>query len=432
MASKSVQTLSSVDPSSVKPQESCRVCKAKNLVTYFDFGLMPLANRNLSLSQLDLKEPVFPLQLLFCKTCGLSQLSLVVAPEVLYQGYTYHSSVSQTFQQHCREIVSTLKQHLDLKPKGLVVEIASNDGCLLSKFAESGFQVIGVEPAKELASLTQAQGFTTFCQFWGPGVAVEIQRQFGKVDLVIGTNVMAHVDDLDEFLGAVNSILGPEGHLVFEVPYMANYIEQLEFDTTYHEHLSYFLLSPLKRVLEANGFCIIDVQRLKIHGGSIRVICGKKSAAHAVSASVEALLTFERDMGLLEEDIYLKFAARIHHLRDRLRLLLSSLKQKSKHIAAYGASAKGNILLNYCGIGKETIDYIIDDTPQKQGKFQSGTHIPIVDSSRMLKERPDYLLILAWNFTEELMNKTAKYYQTGGNYIVPIPEVKVLNSSSPL
>ena len=233
---------------------------------------------------------------------------------------------------------------------------------------------------------------------------------------------------MDDFLSAISLVLDPDGYFVFEVPYMADYIEQTVFDTTYHEHLSYFLLAPLKRVLEANGFRIIDVERLKIHGGSIRVICCKNRAAYTASVNVEKLLTLEKGLGLLEKNIYFKFATRVQQIRNDLQLLLSSLKKQSKRIAAYGASAKGNILLNYCGIGKETIDYIIDDTPAKQGKFQSGPHLPIVGQSRILKERPDYLILLAWNFTEELMNKTAEYHKTGGHYIIPLPEVKVINS----
>lgn len=415
-------------PAADKKLESCRICKSKNLIPYFDFKEMPLANRNLSLPELSSGEPKFPLQLLFCKDCGLSQLSMVVSAQFLYEEYPYRSSISQTFQKHCKEIVENLTHKLALKPNSLIVEIASNDGCLLSKFIQAGFQAIGVEPSRVIADEATAKGLPTLCRFWGKSTALQIQREFGTPQLIIGTNVLAHVDNLNAFLDAVNTALAADGYFVFEVPYMVNYIETLEFDTTYHEHLSYFLLSPLKHILESAGFRIIDVEKLNIHCGSIRVIACKKDAAPVASKNVDAFLAMEKSQGFLKEDIYLGFVSRIERLREDLRKLLSSLKQGSKRIAAYGASAKGNVLLNYCGINQETIDYIIDDTPLKQNKFQSGTHIPIVDKSYLVKARPDYLLILARNFSEEIISKTSEYQQAGGHYIIPLPDIKVIES----
>ncbi len=271
--------------------KQCRVCGGKKLVPFLDLGQLPLVNRYLSPADLNKAEPRFPLQILFCQSCSLSQLSVVVAPEVLYSHYDYHSSVSRTFQDHCEAMAGALSHSLDLAETDLVVEIASNDGCLLSKFQKLGCKALGVEPAQNLARLAESMGLPTLNQFWGDPVSRQIQKQHGQAKLIVATNVLAHVDDLHGFIRPVTSLLKPSGAFVFEVPYMVNFMNRAEFDTAYHEHLSYFLLRPLKQVLEQNGLRIVDAQEFEIHGGSIRVTARPaKNASGAPSPNVQRLL----------------------------------------------------------------------------------------------------------------------------------------------
>jgi len=405
----------------------CRVCESGDVMPFLDLGQMPLVNRYLSPADLDQEEPRFPLQILFCRSCSLSQLSVVVAPEILYSQYAYHSSVSRTFQDHCEAMAGSLSQSLNLAENDLVVEIASNDGCLLSKFQKLGCKVLGVEPAKNLAQMAESMGLPTLNQFWGDPVARQIQKQHGRVKLIVATNVLAHVDDLHGFIKTVASLLEPSGAFVFEVPYMVNFMNRAEFDTAYHEHLSYFLLHPLRQVLEQNGMKIADVQEFEIHGGSIRVMAlPAETAPRAPSSNVQRLLGWEEELGLYEQTTYLRFAAHIERLKEELVTFVHALKSRGKNLAAYGASAKGNVLLNYCGLGRDILDYVADDTPAKQGKFYPGSHLPIVSRAHLHTSPPDYLLLLAWNFVDELVKNTADFRARGGRYIVPIPSLRVI------
>jgi SAM-dependent methyltransferase len=419
------ETVSSYDPEILKFKETCRSCGGSELISFLNLGEVPLVNRYLEPSQLKLDEPRFPLELMFCKTCSLSQLSVVVSPKILYSDYAYHSSISQTFQQHCREMVRDICKSRNLGKGDLVVEIASNDGCLLSKFKDAGCRVLGVEPASNLAAIAEKAGLPTINEFWSTAAAGRVVREHGNANVIVATNVLAHVDDLHGFIQLVRSTLKPEGAFVFEVPYMVNFMNRAEFDTAYHEHLSYFLLKPLKLVLEKNGMQILDVEQFDIHGGSIRVTAGlgegKKEIPH-----VRQLLSLEEELGLHEERAYLRFSDHVKMLKEELVTFLAGLKSRGKSIAAYGASAKGNVLLNYCGIGKETLDYVVDDTPAKQGKFYPGNHLPIVNRGKLLNEPPDYMLLLAWNFVDELMKNTSEYKSKGGRYVVPIPSLRVM------
>ena len=405
---------------------ACRVCGGHDLVPFLDLGSLPLVNRYVAPSQEQEKEPRFPLQILFCRSCSLSQLSVVVDPRVLYREYDYHSSVSQTFQKHCAEMAAGLHGSLGLSAKELVVEIASNDGCLLSRFKHLGSRVLGVEPATNLARIANEAGFPTLNDFWSGGVADRIRGEHGVARLVVATNVLAHVDDLSGFLRAVASLLAPEGAFVFEVPYMVNFMNRAEFDTAYHEHLSYFLLRPLKKALEANGLVLADVHEFEIHGGSIRVTARPASRGGSPGPNVARLLAWEGELGLHDEATYLRFSRHVATLKEELVTFLGGLKQRGKRIAAYGASAKGNVLLNYCGVGCDVVDYVVDDTPAKQGKLYPGVHLPIVPRSHLQANPPDYLLLLAWNFVDELLRNTADYRAGGGRYVVPIPSLRVL------
>lgn len=394
------------------------------MVQFLDLGLLPLVNRYLKTADAD--EPRFPLEILFCRGCANSQLGVVVDPAVLYGEYDYHSSVSGTFQRHCEAMARQVGEELALGERDLVVEIASNDGCLLSRFKGLGCRVLGVEPARNLAELANRSGLPTLNRFWGAGVAEEIRSGHGPARLVVATNVLAHVDDLRGFLRAVASVLAPDGAFVFEVPYMVNFINRAEFDTAYHEHLSYFLLKPIERALQDGGLRIADAREFDIHGGSIRVTARPASADVAVGAEVGRLLAWEEGLGMYEEATYLRFAAHVATLREELCAFLHGIKQRCKRIAAYGASAKGNVLLNYCSVGNDVLDYVVDDTPAKQGKFYPGVRLPIVGREELRRRPPDYLLLLAWNFVDELIDNTAEYRTRGGRYVVPIPSLRVI------
>lgn len=405
----------------------CRICGGKDLVQFLDLGQMPLVNHYLSLDDLQNTEPYFPLKMFFCQSCKLSQLSIVIRPEILYSQYAYHSSVSRTFQDHCENMAISVSRDFEILENDLVLEIASNDGCLLSKFQKLGCKTVGVEPAKNLASLSERIGLSIINQFWGSDASEKILSQFGRPKLIIATNVLAHVEDLHGFIREVASLLDPKGAFIFEVPYMVNFMNRAEFDTAYHEHLSYFLLRPLKQVLKANGMVLTDVHEFEIHGGSIRVTARPAQYSQEnLSKNVQRLLNWEEELGLYDKATYFRFASHVSLLKEELTTFLHALKNRGKKIAAYGASAKGNVLLNYCGLGKDVLDYVVDDTHVKQGKIYPGNHLPIVSRAHLHETPPHYLLLLAWNFVDELVKNTVDYRSHGGRYIIPIPSLRVI------
>ncbi|MBU0636245.1 class I SAM-dependent methyltransferase [Candidatus Micrarchaeota archaeon] len=411
-----------------KRVEHCRICNSKNLHKYVDFGLMPLAN-----SYLDPKgqnqEPTFPLSVFFCKDCYLSTLSIVVDPKVMFSQYAYKSSISKTFQEHCLAMAEQVQSLLGSKPL-LVVDIASNDGCLLREFKKKGFKILGVEPAQNLAKEANAEGITTLPEFWSASTVQSIRSSHGLVDVITATNVFAHVDDVHGFVQNVKQALSDNGLLIIEVPYCLNLIRKREFDTIYHEHLSYFLVKPIITLFESEGMEVRDVQEFPIHGGTIRVFVTKKnnSVVEKNQKNIDRFLKMEKDENLYELSEYIKFANRLLDVKIDLLQLLCKLKREQKKIAAFAASAKGNTLLNYCGISSDFVEFIVDETPEKQDHLYAGNRIPIFGLPELEKQKPDYLLILAWNFVKEIMEKTKPYQEHGGRYIIPIPSVKVVSS----
>lgn len=404
----------------------CRICGSSKLVKYFHLGVMPLANAYVDPASKE-NEFGFPLEVLFCEECALSQLSIVVDPVVMFSNYAYHSSISKTFQAHCADMAEQLSGYLK-KPVLFAVDIASNDGCLLGEFKKKGFRVLGVEPAKNLAAIANAQGIETLPYFWDEVIAKKILQKYGAPDVITATNVFAHVHDVKSFVQNVKLVLDDEGLLVIEVPYALNLIKKNEFDTIYHEHLSYFLVKPLKRLFENEGLVLADVQEMPIHGGTIRVFVVKKENKGFVrqTARVQDFLNREQKEGLHSVKSYFDFVKQLLDLKIELLLLLSRIKKEGKSIAGYAASAKGNTMLNYCGISSDFIDFIIDETPEKQNKLYAGNHIPIFGYSELEKRKPDYLIILAWNFAKEIMAKTKQHEKRGGKYIIPIPHVRVV------
>ena len=410
-------------PSRVVPR--CRICGGDRLEAYFDLGVLPLVDSLLAPDATD--EPRAPLSVAFCRDCAHSQLRHAVDPDLLFSEYPYHSSVSRTFREHCRELGAEIRSLFSERPGLRCLDVASNDGCLLREFRELGFEVLGVEPARNLAREANASGIPTVNAFWGAEVAARVLDEHGRFDAVTATNVLAHVVDVHGFVTGVARVLRPSGVFVFEVPYARNLLRETQFDTIMHEHQSYFLLRPLTQLLERHGFAVARVDEKAIHGGTIRVraVLGPNNGG---GDGVRALVDRERDEGLWEPDVYRQLEGRARRIREDFRALLARLRAEGRMVAAYGASGKGNIFVNYCGVGAEQMRFIVDDTPDKQGKLYPGARIPIVASNRLRVDPPDYLVLLAWNFAREIMDRTSDFGDAGGRYIIAIPEVRVVTS----
>jgi len=405
---------------------SCRACASDRLQVVLDLGATPLANRLLSGSQLEDPEPCFPLVLAFCLDCSLVQITETVPPEMLFQDYPYFSSFSDTMLRHAREIAHRMIHERSLGGNHLVIEIASNDGYLLQYYKEAGIPVIGIEPAANIAKVAREdRGIPTLNEFFGRELALRLSQQGRQADVIHANNVLAHVADLNGFLDGVRLVLKPEGIAIIEVPYVKEMIDRAEFDTIYHEHLCYFSLTALDRVCAAHDLLLTRVERLPIHGGSLRVYlehagCGQRGA------SVTNLLAEEKTWGVDCLSFYQDFGAKVQELKGRLLGLLQDLKSRGGRIAAYGASAKGSTLLNCFGIGGQALDFVVDRSTAKQGLYTPGTHLPIYPPERLLESMPDHALLLTWNFADEIMEQQADYRQRGGHFIVPLPEPRVL------
>ena len=407
-------------------KENCRICNSKNLTQYLDFGKMPLVDSFIGAGEPgDLRVP---LEVMFCNDCAHSQLSVVVDPKVLFSNYLYHSSVSNTYSQHCALMARELKGLFNEKENLKCLDIASNDGCLLKEFKKAGYAVIGVDPAENLCKIAEENGIPSISDFWGLAAAKKAVERIGKVDVITATNVFAHVDDLHVFLDAVYDALTDEGILVIEFPYLRHLIHENEFDTIYHEHLSYFLVKPLLTLFPQHNLYIINLSESQIHGGTIRVQVAKNSntlmETHA--ATIKKYVALEEQEGLHTITPYLKLEKKAQEVRREFMEKLQELKSQGKKVAGYGASAKGNTFINYCRLDQKEIQFIVDDTKHKQGRLYAGTRIPVVSREWLKKEKPDYVLILPWNFAREIMEKNKEYTDNGGKFIVAIPELKII------
>lgn len=404
----------------MKIKSHCRVCNTVLPAPYLDLGETPLANSYITVDEIP-GETRYELAVTLCENCHLSQLTVVVPPELMFKHYLYVSSTTHTFRKHCEELAHNALSTLLGNSAPKVLDIGSNDGCLLSHFREQGAQVIGVDPAENLAAEANEKGIKTINNFWGAQAAEAVSNAVGKLDIVTATNVFAHVDSVHDFLTCVARVLSDNGLFVFEVPYLVDLIQKCEFDTIYHEHLSYFLVKPLQQAVEAHGLRIIDVRHRPIHGGTIRAFVAKQSSAYSVSTSVKDFLSTEQELGLHDSAVYASFAKTVETNRRDMLALVQRLVDEGKRIAGYGAAAKGNTLLNYYGITRDKIQYICDDNPKKHGYLVPGTHIPIVEPSRLTTEPCDYLLLLAWNFADEIKRRTQDFQAEGGQYILPVP-----------
>jgi SAM-dependent methyltransferase len=404
----------------------CRACGHPELVPVLSLGSTPLANGLLSGDELSAPEPVYPLELVFCGSCSLVQITETVPPEQLFGEYLYFSSFSETMVRHAESIVRRLVRERGLGPGSLALEVASNDGYLLQHYVAAGVPVLGVEPASNIARVAEERGVRTVCDFFGAESAARLAAEGVRADVIHANNVLAHVADLNGVVQGFRSLLKPDGTTSIEAPYVKDMIDGAEFDTIYHEHLCYFSLTALDRLFRRHGLAIWDVERLPIHGGSLRVFATHAEHAPPPTAAVRGLLAEEQQWGVDRPEFYLGFAGRVERLKHELLALLARLKADGKRVAAYGASAKGSTLLNYFGIGRETLDFVADRSTVKQGRLTPGTHLPIRPPEALLEEQPDYVLLLTWNFADEILEQQAEYRRRGGRFIVPIPELRVV------
>jgi 2-polyprenyl-3-methyl-5-hydroxy-6-metoxy-1,4-benzoquinol methylase len=404
----------------------CRFCRAPLEHTFCDLGLSPLSNSYLTAEQLKSREQIYPLHVYVCGSCYLVQITEYASPEHIFGDYAYFSSYSDTWLEHVRAYTDMARERFRLNGASLVVELASNDGYLLQHFGSAGVPVLGVEPARNVAAVAMERGIPTITEFFGYAVASRLTAEGRSADLVIANNVLAHVPDLNDFVNGIKEILKPSGIVTLEFPHLLELIEQGEFDTIYHEHFSYFSFFCLEKVLAAHGLAVFDVEILTTHGGSLRVYCGHQETGRSVSPAAIALRDRERAAGLHSLTAYAGLDAKARRVREQLLTFLADAKRQKKTVVGYGAPAKGNTLLNFCGVGADLLEYTVDRSPHKQGRFLPGSHIPIHAPERILQTRPDYVLILPWNIRDEIVSQMRAIRDWGGRFVVPIPSLTVL------
>lgn len=402
----------------------CRSCQSDRMRRIVDLGATPLANALLRPGPDKVAEKRYPLDLVVCQDCWLVQITETVPPDDLFSHYLYFSSFSDTAIENARSIVVRMIDRLALGPASLAMEAASNDGYLLRHYSERGIPVLGVEPARNIAEQANAAGIATRCSFFGAEEARLLAAEGLRCDAFHANNVLAHVPDLNGFVAGIATVLKPGGLASIEVPYLRDLIEHMEFDTIYHEHLCYFSVTALAAVFERHGLSLADVERIPIHGGSLRLFVAHKG--NAQSDAVVRLLEEERQLGMTGFEFYADFASRIAALKHELTAVLHDLKRAGHRIAAYGASAKGATLLNTFGIGQDVLDFVADRSTVKQGLLTPGTHLPIVAPSELLSRQPDYLLLLTWNFADEILEQQHEYRARGGKVIIPVPRVRIV------
>lgn len=403
--------------------KACRSCGSLGIEVFLDLGRSPLADRLLSENKLNEPEPSFPLEVAYCHKCSLVQILETVDPEILFcNDYPYYSSVIASLLKHSRENALELAASRRLDSRSLVIELASNDGYLLKNYIEKGIPCLGIDPASGPAEAARKVGVPTLCTFFTAELGRKLAAEEKKADVIHANNVLAHVADTHGFVSGISELLKEDGVAVIEVPYLKDLIDHCEFDTIYHQHLCYFSVTALDHLFRSHGLFLNEVRHLDIHGGSLRLYVEKKERP----GSVLGFLEQERKAGVNQFSYYRNFAARVNEVKTALKALLKDLKSQGKRIAGYGAAAKGCTLLNFAGIGRDIVEYVVDLNPHKQGKYMTGTHQPIFAPSRLLDDKPDYVLILPWNFKDEIMSQQQAYQASGGRFIIPIPKPTII------
>lgn len=393
-----------------------------------DLGATPLANAYLSADALEMPEPYYPLRCRLCATCGLVQLDAVVSPQDIFGNYQYFSSFSSTLAEHSKAFVRTVTARGMLEAGGLVVEIASNDGYLLRFFRQGGFDVLGVEPAANIAAAAEAAGIPTISRFFGVETARELVACGRRPRFVVANNVVAHVPDLSDFLSGLKILLAPGGTISLEFHHLLSIVQRGQFDTIYHEHFQYFSLESLRSALAAHGMTVVDVDTLPTQGGSLRVYARHlEDVVDEPPPAVVRMLAIEREAGLTEPATYRRLASEVFRIKLDLLSFLVEARRAGKAVVCFGAAAKGTSLLNYCGVHADLVDYAVDSSPHKQGLFLPGSRIPIASPDRIAETRPDYVLILPWNLRDEITQQMAHIRQWGGRFVVPVPELQVFD-----
>lgn len=406
--------------------KKCRLCKSLQLVRFLDLGKMPIPNGFLKPSDLNKKEPEYELACFYCRNCSLVQLTKIVDPQTMFGHYVYMPSASKTMLNNFANLAYTAKKDLKLNSKSMVIDLGSNDGSLLKFFKNHNINVLGIDPAKNIAELAAKDGIPTKVGLFTPQLARQAVKKYGLADLITATNVIAHIDNLDEVFEGIKILLKEDGSVITEFPYLLDLISKNQFDTIYHEHLSYFNLKSWNRFIESHGFKIKTITRRPVHGGSIRITHSRVNSGSPKSGSVAFLTGLESENKLDKEQTYFDFSQSVLRLKKDLKNLLTKLKKQKKRIVGLGAPAKGNVLTCFFDIGPETLDYIVDSTPLKHGLFTPKKHIPIYPESKLLEDPPDYALILAWNFKEEIIRKHKLFQNKGGKFIIPIPDIKIV------
>ena len=406
---------------------SCRFCGASLYRTFADLGMSPLCESYVSAEQLNHMEPFYPLHVYVCDQCFLVQLLEYVSPEHIFSDYAYFSSYSDSWLQHAKMYTEMAIERFQLNRRSLVMEVASNDGYLLQYFVERDIPVLGIEPAANVAEVAKKKGIPTVVKFFGERTACELSAEGQKADLLLGNNVLAHVPNINDFVKGMKILLKPQGIITMEFPHLMRLMEENQFDTIYHEHFSYLSFLTVKKIFTTHGLTLFDVEEIPTHGGSLRIYARhSEDSTNPIGARVTELLVKEEAGGFSCIDHYSSFSEQVKETKRKLLDFLITTKRQGKSIAGYGAPGKGNTLLNYCGIRTDFLDYVVDRSPYKQGKFLPGTHIPIYHPEKLKETKPDYVLILPWNLKNEIREQVSYIREWGGRFVVPIPEIQVV------
>lgn len=404
---------------------TCLACGAADVHQFIDLGDTALANKFLTAEELERTEPTFPLRVGFCRACHHVQLTTVVPPASMFEDYLYVSSASETLRRHLHELSDVVVERRALGASDLVIDIGCNDGTLLSGFRRHGVRTLGVDPAANLAVIESARGHDRFVGFFTEESAARIAAQWGRASAITATNTFPHIPNLAGFMRGIDRALAPGGVFVIEAHYLVDLLDQVAFDTVYHEHVSYWALAPMISLFRRHGFQVTRAERLPIHHGQLRVWVQREGEG-TPDDTVDAVLRAEADRHLDRLETYEHFAQQVTQIRASVNQLLGELRAAGKKVAAYGAPAKGNTLLSYLGLGPDTIAFIVDRSPLKQGRYAPGTHIPVVAPDHLIDDPPDYMVLLAWNFQDEILAQQSAYRHRGGKFIVPIPTVTVV------
>ena len=411
---------------SVSGGGSCRFCGSRLEQEFVNLGMSPLVQSFLAADQLNQMEPFFPLQVLVCGKCYLVQLQEFVTPENIFSDYLYFASYSDSWLAHAKKYTEQMVQRFAITPASQVMEIASNDGYLLQYFVEKNIPVLGIEPAANVAAVAMKKGIPSLVKFFNSATARELVASGKQADLLLGNNVLAHVPDINDFVAGMKLALKQHGVITMEFPHLLRLMEENQFDTIYHEHFSYFSFLTVEKIFAAHGLTLFDVEELPTHGGSLRIYARHvEDSSKPVGPRVTELRAREESAGYARMETYLRFAEQVKETKRKLLEFLIDAKRSGKKIVGYGAAAKGNTLLNYCAVRTDFLDYVVDRSPYKQGRFLPGVHIPIYPPEEIKRTRPDYLLILPWNLKDEVIRQNAYIREWGGQFVVPIPQVTI-------